>query len=113
MKESQQEDNNDDLDQTFVKQAKTHMLLNLADQTVQNYMKMALRNFDLKVFKCAIYLTDQDQPLKTYFTNRFELSYSDYDRGGTSPVHARLESIEQIMNSTNLEQCLIAHIQRQ
>ena len=52
------------------------MTVKMIDQSLQNYLKDAVRTFDLKVFKAEIHLLN-GQPQTFYFVNRLELCYTN------------------------------------
>ena len=61
-------------------------------------MRDAIRNVEIKIYKALLYLTD-NKKIKVYFTSRLELGYAP--AVGTSSVYGKLESLRNILNSTN------------
>lgn len=81
----------------------------MIESTLQAYLKDAIRNVEIKVFKAVLYTTN-GKKIKSYFTSRFELGYRP--AVGSGSVYAKLESLRNILNSTN-ENDLDIHYQNQ
>ena len=65
-------------------------------------MKDAIRNFELKIFKAEIILTN-GKKIPYVFTNRLEMGYAKTK--GNSSVYNKLERVRNILNATSPKEC--------
>ena len=66
---------------------------------MQSYLKDAIRNLEIKIFKADLLTTDGKEKISKYFTSRFELGYEPAI--GTGSVYEKLTSLKNILNATN------------
>ncbi len=69
---------------------------------MQSYLKEAIRNLEIKVFKADIY-NIKGEKITYYFTCRLELGYI-LTKGNCS-VYDKLDAVRNILTSTNLNEC--------
>lgn len=78
----------------------------MIDRSIQSYMKHAIRNVELTIFKAVLYLTNGDS--RTFhFTSRFELGYTKAK--GNASVYEKLSSIKHVVNASSLSNCKEAY----
>ena len=65
---------------------------------MQSYLKDAMRNLEIKIFKAELFKTDGEK-ISKYFTSRLELGYKPAI--GTGSVYEKLMSLRNILNATN------------
>ena len=73
----------------------------MIDRTLQSYLKDAIRNVDIKIFKAEV--THGTKKSVYYFTNRFEIGYANHK--GNASVYDKLEQLRNIVNASNLPAC--------
>jgi hypothetical protein len=69
---------------------------------LQSYLKDAIRNFELKIFKAELILTN-GKKIPYFFTNRFEMSHTKTKGAGS--VYNKLECLRNIFNATSPIEC--------
>lgn len=74
----------------------------MINNSLQSYLKDAIRNFELKIFKAEIVLVS-GKKIPYFFTNRLELGYAKTK--GTASVYTKLESLRNVLNSTSPSEC--------
>ena len=73
----------------------------MIENATQYYMKDAIRNIEIKIFKAEIWLSSGKQVY--FFTNRLELGHTK--EKGSASVYEKLQSVRNIVNAQNWEQC--------
>jgi hypothetical protein len=82
------------------KRLQSNSAAQMIDRSIQNYLKDAIRNVDIKIFKVEIN-NGKVQPI--YFTSRVELGYAKSK--GNASVYDKLEAIRGIVNASNMNEC--------
>jgi len=72
----------------------------MIDRSIQNYLKDAIRNVDIKIFKVEI---NSGKIPPIYFTSRVELGFAKAK--GSASVYDKLEAIRGIVNAANMTEC--------
>jgi hypothetical protein len=74
----------------------------MVDSTIQHYLKDAIRNVDIKIFKAEI-TTQSNENITQYFTSRLEMGCAKTK--GNSSVYDKLAAVRNLLNSTNMKDC--------
>ena len=74
----------------------------MINESLQNYVKDAIRNFELKIFKAELVLVN-GKKVPYFFTNRLELGHAKTK--GTASIYNKLESLRNILNATSPKEC--------
>lgn len=72
----------------------------MIDRSIQNYLKDAIRNVDIKIFKVEI---NNGKLPPFYFTSRVELGFAKSK--GNASVYEKLEAVRGIVNAANMSEC--------
>ena len=74
----------------------------LIDASIQSYLKDAIRNVEIKIFRADLRLTT-GQVVTHYFTNRLEIGHT-FSKGCGS-VYEKLASLRNVVNATSRQRC--------
>ena len=75
----------------------------LIDRAIQSYLKDAIRNVEIKIFKVEIKVKGRNKKHTAFFVNRLELGYNGVK--GNKSVYEKMDALRKVLNATNKGAC--------